>query len=104
MSRALDWKPSARRDLKRLAPEIRTRVVEAMKHHAATGQGTVRKLIDVSPPEYRLRVGDWRIRFAVVSLGIEALERFVRREPLRRVHECVFGALALESEPVDPRL
>jgi len=38
------------------------------------------------------------------TLGIEALERFVRREPLRRVHECVFGVLALESEPVDPRL
>ena len=38
------------------------------------------------------------------SLGIEALERFVRREPLRRIHECVFGVLALESEPVDPRL
>ena len=38
------------------------------------------------------------------ALGVEALERFVRREPLRRVHECVFGVLALESEPVDPRL
>lgn len=38
------------------------------------------------------------------SLGLEALERFVHKEPLRRVHECVFGVLALESEPVDPRL
>ena len=38
------------------------------------------------------------------ALGIVALERFVRLEPLRRVHECVFGVLALESEPVDPRL
>jgi protein phosphatase len=38
------------------------------------------------------------------ALGIEGLERFVRGEPLRRVHECVFGVLALESEPVDPRL
>jgi protein phosphatase len=38
------------------------------------------------------------------ALGVEALERFVRREPLYRVHECVFGVLALESEPVDPRL
>jgi protein phosphatase len=38
------------------------------------------------------------------ALGIEALERFVPREPLRRVHECAFGVLALESEPVDPRL
>lgn len=38
------------------------------------------------------------------ALGIEALERFVDRQPLRRVHEAVFGVLALESEPVDPRL
>jgi protein phosphatase len=38
------------------------------------------------------------------ALGVEALEHFVRGEPLRRVHECVFGVLALESEPVDPRL
>jgi protein phosphatase len=38
------------------------------------------------------------------GLGVEALERFVRHEPLHRVHECVFGVLALESEPVDPRL
>jgi protein phosphatase len=38
------------------------------------------------------------------ALGMEGLERFVAREPLRRVHECVFGVLALESEPVDPRL
>jgi protein phosphatase len=38
------------------------------------------------------------------ALGVEALERFVRHEPLRRIHECVFGVLALESEPVDPRL
>lgn len=38
------------------------------------------------------------------ALGIESLERFARGEPLYRVHECVFGVLALESEPVDPRL
>ncbi len=38
------------------------------------------------------------------ALGHEALKRFVAREPLRRVHECVFGVLALESEPIDPRL
>ncbi len=38
------------------------------------------------------------------ALGVEGLERFVRRVPLRQVHECVFGVLALESEPVDPRL
>ncbi len=38
------------------------------------------------------------------ALGLEALDRLARGEPLWRVHECVFGVLALESEPVDPRL
>jgi len=38
------------------------------------------------------------------ALGVEGLRRFVSRQPLRQVHECVFGVLALESEPVDPRL
>lgn len=38
------------------------------------------------------------------ALGIEALERFVDRQPLRKVHECVFAILALETEPIDPRL
>lgn len=38
------------------------------------------------------------------ALGVEALERGARGEPLWRVHECVFAVLALESQPVDPRL
>lgn len=38
------------------------------------------------------------------ALGIESLERVTRGEPLWRVHEAVFAVLALESEPVDPRL
>ena len=66
-------------------------------------------------PEYTLPAHLERLRARAVgakralagrefALGIEALERFVRHEPLRRVHECIFGVLALESEPVDPRL
>jgi protein phosphatase len=38
------------------------------------------------------------------ALGLESLERAARGEPLWRIHECVFAVLALESEPVDPRL
>lgn len=38
------------------------------------------------------------------ALGIEGLEKFVSKEPLRRLHESVFGVLALESDYVDPRL
>jgi protein phosphatase len=38
------------------------------------------------------------------ALGVESLERCVARQPLWRVHQAVFAVLALESEPVDPRL
>jgi protein phosphatase len=44
------------------------------------------------------------LALAEFALGMESLERFARAEPLYRVHECVFGVLAMESEPVDPRL
>jgi len=38
------------------------------------------------------------------ALGLESLERLARAEQLWRVHEPVFAVLAMESEPVDPRL
>jgi protein phosphatase len=65
---------------------------------------------DYSMPEHieRLRQrglgGKRALALREFALGLEGLQRFVRREPLRRVHECAFGVLALESEPVDPRL
>jgi len=48
--------------------------------------------------------GKRRLALQEFALGHEALKRFVAGETLRRVHECVFGILALESEPIDPRL
>ena len=66
-------------------------------------------------PEYTLPENLERLRNRNISakrslalrefaLGLEGLQRFVEREPLYQVHECAFGVLALESEPVDPRL
>jgi protein phosphatase len=65
---------------------------------------------DYTPEENRARLrarglGPKRsLALGEFALGVEGLERFIRREPLRRVHACGFGVLALESEPVDPRL
>jgi protein phosphatase len=65
---------------------------------------------DYTEPEHlaRLRarsVGKKRsLALREYALGLEGLDRVARGEPLWRVHECVFGVLALESEPVDPRL
>jgi protein phosphatase len=61
-------------------------------------------------PEYLTRLrqrslnGKRSLALREFALGVEALERFVAQAPLRQVHECVFGVLALESEPIDPRL
>lgn len=61
-------------------------------------------------PDHLLRLrerglgGKRNLALREFALGHEALKRFAARAPLRRVHECVFGVLALESEPIDPRL
>ena len=74
------------------------------------GKEYLRIIYEYTAPEHleRLRARGLSAKRSLAlrefALGVEALERFVRREPLRRVHECVFGVLALESEPVDPRL
>lgn len=65
---------------------------------------------DYTLPEHLLRLrerglgGKRALALREFALGVEGLQRAVRREPLRRIHECVFGVLALESEPIDPRL
>lgn len=99
-------------------------VVKPLEFIVHGKQGMVQPAIKVRGPEYlriiygpdymrpdslaRLRKrGLKRKRTLAIrefALGIEGLTRFVNRDALRRVHECAFGVLAIESEPVDPRL
>lgn len=99
-------------------------VVKPWEFTAAGRRGLVQPALKCRGPEYlriiygpeytatehleRLRkrgVGRKRsLALREFALGVEGLERFIAREPLRRVHECAFGVLAMESEPVDPRL
>lgn len=54
--------PPAQRDLRRLDKPIKQRVVDALDHFVANPQaGHARKL--AGSDEWRLRVGDWRVRF-----------------------------------------
>lgn len=65
MNLAVTWHGPARRGLRRLDSSEQRRVVAAVDLFAETGQGDVVKLTDVRPPQYRLRVGPWRVRFLV---------------------------------------
>ena len=99
-------------------------VVKPLEFVARSRQGVLQPTIKSRGPEYlriiygpeytlpdnlkRLRSrglsGKRSLALREFALGLEALERFARHEPLYRVHACVFGVLALESEPIDPRL
>lgn len=57
------WQPPARRDLSRLEPSAQERIITAVERLAATTQGDVVRLRGLRPPEWRLRVGPWRVRF-----------------------------------------
>lgn len=99
-------------------------VVKPAAYVSRGAKGLVQPALKVRGPEYlrliygpeyalpgqleRLRQrslgGKRRLALQEFALGLEGLRRFVAGEPLRRVHECAFAVLALESEPLDPRL
>ncbi|SDH50981.1 hypothetical protein [Desulfosporosinus hippei] len=66
--------------------------------------------MDYLQPENLVRLKQRNVkrkqRHAVMefALGVEGVKRFVSQEPISRIHECVLATLALEAEPVDPRL
>jgi mRNA-degrading endonuclease RelE of RelBE toxin-antitoxin system len=60
----VEWTEPSLRDLAALNKGIARRIKQAVERFAGTGAGNVKRLQGVDPPEYRLRVGDWRVRFA----------------------------------------
>lgn len=58
------WLRRALKDLKRLDPPVQRRVIDAVERFAQTGHGDVVRPVDVAPPEFRLRVRAWRVRFS----------------------------------------
>lgn len=62
---------------------IARRVKNTAERFAATGAGNVKKLQDIEPPEYRLRVGDYRVRFELQGETMRILRVRNRREAYR---------------------
>jgi mRNA-degrading endonuclease RelE of RelBE toxin-antitoxin system len=74
---------AARRELRGLDPPARARVVAAIERFVRTGEGDVRKLTNVSPPQWRLRVGEYRVRFLVDGDALEVLHVLPRGKAYR---------------------
>jgi mRNA interferase RelE/StbE len=68
----------AQRDLRRLDPGVASRVLEAIGRYADTGYGDVTRLHGIDE-EYRLRVGDWRVRFRLRQPDLVEIIRVLPR-------------------------
>jgi mRNA-degrading endonuclease RelE of RelBE toxin-antitoxin system len=73
----------AQTDLAALDRAISLRIVAAIHRFAATGAGNVQGLRGIHPPEFRLRVGDWRVRFHDHGEWIEILRVLNRKDAYR---------------------
>jgi mRNA interferase RelE/StbE len=81
--REIEWAETALQDMAALDKGIAHRVKQAVERFARSGAGNIKKLQGIDPPEYRLRVGDYRVRFDLNGETIRVLRVLNRREAYR---------------------
>ena len=81
--REFEWTEPALEDMAALDKGIARRVKQTVERFADTGAGNVKRLQGIDPPEYRLRVGDYRVRFHLEGETIQVLRIRNRREAYR---------------------
>ena len=79
----IEWTGTALEDMAGLDKGIARRVKQAVERFAETGAGNVKKLQGIDPPEYRLRAGDYRVRFHHDGQTVRVLRVRNRREAYR---------------------
>jgi mRNA-degrading endonuclease RelE of RelBE toxin-antitoxin system len=83
MSKKIVWTDRAKANLRAIDQATALRILHALARMIATGEGDVKRLQDIEPPEFRLRVGDYRVRFREFDSSIEILSVKHRREAYR---------------------
>jgi mRNA interferase RelE/StbE len=79
----VEWTETARKGLAKLDRDSARRIKQAVERFAQTSSGDMKKLQGIDPPEYRLRVGDYRVRFDQDNETIRILRVRNRREAYR---------------------
>jgi mRNA interferase RelE/StbE len=83
MGKTIAWRERAKADLRAIDQPTALRILHALADFAATGEGDVKRLQDIEPPELRLRVGDYRLRFYEANDTIYVTSVKHRREIYR---------------------
>ena len=83
MRKKIAWTDPAKANLRAIEQTAALRILHSLARYLATGEGDVRRLQNVEPPEYRLRVGEYRVRFHDLGESILILAVKHRREAYR---------------------
>jgi mRNA interferase RelE/StbE len=83
MGRRIIWSDQAKSQLRAIDQGTAVRILHALARLIASGEGDVKRLQDIEPPEFRLRVGDYRVRFHDLGDSIEVLAVKHRRDAYR---------------------
>jgi mRNA-degrading endonuclease RelE of RelBE toxin-antitoxin system len=83
MGKKIEWTDAARADVRRIDRETAMRILEGLARFLLTEEGDVKLLRDSDPKEYRLRVGDYRVRFHDLGDTLQILSVRHRREAYR---------------------
>ena len=79
----VEWTAPALEDMAALDRAVSRRIKVAVERLAETGAGDVKKLQGVDPPEFRLRSGDWRVRFDLAGDALRILRVRNRKDAYR---------------------
>ena len=83
MGKKIAWTEPAKANLRAIEQLTALRILRSLARYLATGEGDVRRLQDIEPPEFHLRVGDYRVRFHDLGDSILVLAVKYRREVYR---------------------
>ena len=83
MRRKIAWKEQARNDLRAIDRATALQILHGLDRFSATGEGDVKRLQNIEPPEFRLRIGNYRVRFIDLGDTILILTVRHRREAYR---------------------
>src|ERR1700722_8918051 len=83
VAKKIVWTEKAKADLRAIDQAAALRILHILARFLAAGEGDVKRLQDVDPPEFRLRAGDYRVRFHDLGDSIEVLSVKHRREAYR---------------------
>ena len=83
MRRKIVWKEQARNDLRAIDRASALQILHGLDRFSVTGEGDVKRLQNIEPPEFRLRVGNYRVRFSDLGDTILILTVKHRRDAYR---------------------